>query len=101
MQLVATRHGVEIIVTGMAQTLVVRPHRAFALRRGLRVVAAQHIDVRQHILQMARIRREAAQHVGRLQRALRKGRHLQGVNVHMEKAGMGWVGPARSIRSLQ
>ena len=101
MQIVATRRGVEIIVTGIAQTLVVRPHRTFALRHGLRVVAAQRIDERQNILQMARIRREAAQHIGRLRRALRKGRHLQGVNVHMEKAGMGCAGPARSIRSIQ
>ena len=101
MQIVATRRGVEIIVTGMAQTLVVRLHRAFALRHGLRVVAAQHIDVRRHVLQMARIRHEAAQHVGRLQRALQKGRHLQGVNIDMEKAGMGCAGPARSIYSIQ
>ena len=87
-KVVAASGGVEVPVTGIFQIFVVGRDRAFALRDGLRIVAAEHIDMRRHVLQMARIGGVTAQHVGRLQGALRKRRHFQGVDIHVRNARM-------------
>ena len=88
MEVVAPGRGVEVPVPGIGEIFVVRADRAFALRHGLRIVAAQHIDMRRHVLQVAGVGGKPAQHVGRLQGALRKRRHFQRMDIHVGNAGM-------------
>ena len=88
MEVVAPGSRVEVPVPGKCEIFVVRADRAFALRHGLRVVAAKHIDMRRHVLQVAGVGGKPAQHVRRLQGALRKRRHFQRMDIHVGNARM-------------
>lgn len=63
------------------------------------IVAAEYIDVRRHVLQMARVRHEAAQPVSHLQRYFGIRRHLHQVDIHVEQTGM--PAPSRVFDALQ
>ncbi len=52
-------------------------------------MAALHVNVRWHMQQMAPFRCQTAPLISRSQRALRHGRHLHGVNVHVQNTRMG------------
>ena len=52
------------------------------------VVTAQHVDVAGHVLQVAGVGHQAAQQVGRGQRVFGVRRHLHGVQVEVQHAGM-------------
>ena len=88
MEIVAAGGGVEVLVAGIVEIFIVRHDRSFALRDGLRIVAAEHVDMRRHVLEMAGVRRVAAQHVRSLESTLGSGRHLEGMDVHVEQPGV-------------
>ena len=52
------------------------------------VIAAQHVDVAGHVLQVARVGHQIPQQVRGGQRVLRTGRHLHGVQVEVQDAGV-------------
>ena len=86
---VVTPHGsVEVPVSGIGQVLVVGEDRAFALDHRLRPVAAENVDVRRHVLQVAGVGQQPAQQVGRFEPALRHGRHFQHMDVQVADARM-------------
>ena len=57
-------------------------------RDDVAVAAAQHVDVRRHVLEVPGVGHEPAQLVGRGQRALRKRRHLHRVEVEVQQPGV-------------
>ena len=63
-------------------------HRRQIRHHRVAVVTAQHVDMGGHVLQVAGIGHQAAQQVGRGQRVLRGGRHLHGVQIQVQDAGM-------------
>jgi hypothetical protein len=64
------------------------------------VVAAQHVDVRGHVPQVAGVRYQVPQQVAGPQRLLRLGRPLHQVDVHVQDSGVGPAGVAGQ-RALQ
>ena len=67
-------------------------HRSVIGHDRAAVVTAQHVDVAGHVLQVAGVGHQAAQQVGRGQGVLGVRRHLHGVQVEVQHAGMA---PAR------
>ena len=65
MQVVAARHRVVGEWAGIGEKHVVGAHRLVAHEPRLLVVAAQHINVARHMVQVARVRRQGRQRVGR------------------------------------
>ena len=88
MKVMTSRRGIEVLVAGIRKILVVRRDRAFALRQRPRIVAAKHIDMRGHVLQVTGVGRQPAQHVGSLQGALRGRRQFQRMENHVENSWM-------------
>ena len=72
--------ALEVLAIGLDRPLVPRDDVA--------VAAAQHVDVRRHVLQVPGVGHEPAQLVRRRQRALRKRRHLHRVQVEVQQPGV-------------
>ena len=87
--IVAAVEGIEVGRARMVHILAVGGDAGVVpIDHGL-VVAAQHVDVSGHVLEMAAVGHQAAQPVGCLERLLGRRRHLHGVDVHVQQAGVG------------
>ena len=88
MEVVAPHGGVEVLVSGIGKVPVVGGDRPLALEHRLRPVAAEDVDVGRHVLQVARVGQQPPQHIGRVEPALRHGRHFQHMDVQVADARM-------------
>jgi hypothetical protein len=87
-QVVVAIHRVDVERPLALEELAVGDDGPLVVDNDVSIVAAQHVDVRRHVHQMARVRHQVAQVVARTQRALRERRHLHQVDVEVQQAGM-------------
>ena len=85
---VAAVERVEVERALALQVLAIGLDGPLVPRDDVAVAAAQHVDVRRHVLQVPGVGHEPAQLVGRRQRALRKRRHLHRVEVQVQQPGV-------------
>ena len=90
---VAPIEGVEVDASLALQELAVRFDRGVIGLHHRPVVAAQHVDVRGHVPQVAGVRHQVAQQVACGEGALGMRRHLHQVDVHVQQAGVGRFAP--------
>jgi hypothetical protein len=79
---------VEVHGTTQREELLVGRDRGGVRGHHPPVVAAQHVEMRRHVPQVARVRDQFAQPVSRLQRVLRPGRHLHQMDVQVQYTGV-------------
>ena len=88
MQVVRAVQRVEVQRTFALDESPIRLNRRQIGHHRVAVVAAQHIDVAGHVLQMTGVGHQTAEQVGGGQRVLRGFRHLHGVQVQMQGTGV-------------
>lgn len=91
---------VEVHRTGPRVELLVGDDRAAVVRHHAPVVAAQHVQMRGHVLKMAGVGHQAAQPVRDGQGGLGGGRHLHEVDVQVQDPGV-LLARLRGERPLQ
>ena len=86
---------VEVHRAGPPQVLLIGPDRVAVARHDPPVVPAQHIEMRGHVVQVARVRDQPSQPVGDRKGLLRRRRHLHQVDVHVQYARVIGARPGR------
>ena len=79
---------VEVHPAPAGPELLVGLDRGVVGRHDARIVAAQHVQMRRHVPQVARVRHQVAEQVPGAEGGFRGGRHLHQVDVHVQDAGV-------------
>ena len=80
--------GIDVVRPALPPEPLVRQHRRLVPVHHVLVMPAEHVDMRGHMDQVARIGHQRPQRVAGLQRLLGEGRHLHQVHVEMQDTRM-------------